>query len=115
MTAIVFVAETGLIAAVLGASWLLPRTLGLLGLFLAHVCCVCLTVAMGAVAVIAEIAPIAYEPEMIFLLILAGFAIDVFLLPVSITAMIRWRRLSPLSTTATPAAAPRSDATGTDG
>ena len=86
-----------ILTAMIAVSWLLPRTLGLLGLFAAHFCGVIGVVSMGYVSLSSDIGP-AYEPIEVFGYAIQGVIFNIMMLPVSIWAMFRWRRLSPMST-----------------
>ena len=85
-----------ILIAMVAASWILPRTYGLLGLLAAHVCGIIGLIAMGGVSLMSGVGP-AYEPIELFGYIIQGVIYNFVMLPLSIWALLRWRRLSPMS------------------
>ncbi len=66
-------------------------------MFAAHFFCVFAMIVMGIVSFMSGIWPFPYEPEIMIGLTLQAVVFNSVMLPLSIWAMIRWSRLSPLS------------------
>ena len=86
-------AHTTHLAILLGmiaASWVLPRTKGLLGLLAAQFCGVIGMVFISYVSLLFDIGP-DYEPPELLGCVIFGISFNILTLPLSITAMSRWK------------------------
>lgn len=96
MIVIGHVCQAILLIGMIAISWIAPRSLGLLGLIGGHLACVLGWWTMGGIAVASGIWE-AHEPVEFFVLIEYAVIFNTLMLPIGITAMRRWERLSPLS------------------
>ena len=90
------IVQTAIFVAMIIGSWLFPRAFGLLGLFAAHFCNLLGVVSLGYVASVAGFGPV-YEPIEVFGSVVQGVVFNVLTLPLSVWAMVRWRKRSPMS------------------
>lgn len=89
--------NVSILIVLVALSWCLPRAWGGLGLVGAHLTAVGGWMSMGCVALATGIWP-TYDDGLVVLgLVIQALIFNCLMLPVGIWAMLRWRRLSPLS------------------
>lgn len=93
---IAHIIHIAILLAMIAASWLLPRTFGLFGLLAAHFCGVIGVVLIAYVTLVAGIGT-DYEPLELIGYAIQGMIFNIAMLPLSVWAMFRWLRLSPMS------------------
>ena len=89
--------NVSILIVLVALSWCLPRAWGGLGLVGAHLTAVGGWILMGGVALATGIWPQYDDGLVIIGLVIQAFIFNCFMLPVGIWAMLRWRRLSPMS------------------
>lgn len=83
-----------IVIAIIAATWIGPRSWGLLGLLAAHFFCVFGWLSMAMVSLYTGIWS-DYESRLVLIgLLFQAFIVNLFLLPLGIYAMRRWQRLS---------------------
>ena len=79
-----------ILLGMIAVSWMLPRTKGLLGLLAAQFCGVIGMVFISYVSLLFDIGP-DYEPPELLGCVIFGISFNILTLPLSITAMSRWK------------------------
>lgn len=89
--------NVSILTVLVALSWCLPRDWGGLGLVGAQLTAVIGWLLMGCIALATGIWP-EYDDGLVFIgLMIQAFLFNCLMLPIGIWAMLRWRRLSPMS------------------